>query len=395
MFNIYLMDSFSPKKRFFYKLGHCRELAITEYSFLSGDQNYLVNKDWLLGSEFIHVNLTGSLVFGGTILGLVDLTKDFSKVLTLLQENLILLKESKPDTKKLGLYLPKIYQLEGLRLAKQIGFRKINLAQQLPNFGSWKSVKQWFLVIPLDRYWLVGKINTYANQEFWSVLDQDLPHRDLKSGIINLKLARSLLNLTKKSVIWDPFCGQGRLIVAGLDLKRKFLASDMAINCVLETQSNYLQAKPIWSKYWKHFQLSGNFLPASLVTEVLDARTLSKSRNFYASSNLAIVTEGYLGTNFTQPPSLANIRTELQKLFDLWSQVITQANQLRISELVFCLPVYLRSKDVKQKLWPQFHHLLIKKTNYNLYYLNNHKPGILYSRPKSLVGHWIVKLVQT
>ncbi len=387
--------SFSQKKRFFYKLGHCRELAETEYSFLSGDQNYLVDKDWLLGSEFIHVNLTGSLVFGGTILGLVDLTNDFSKVLTLLQENLILLKEFKPDIKKLGLYLPKIYQLEGLRLAKQIGFRKINLAQQLPNFGSWKSLKQWFLVVPLDRYWLVGKIDNYANQEFWSVLDLDLPHKNLKSGIINLKLARSLLNLTKKSVVWDPFCGQGRLIVSGLDLKQKFLASDIATNCVLETQSNYLQAKSIWSKYWKHFQLNGNFLPASLVTEVLDARILSKSKNFYTFSNLAIVTEGYLGTNFTQPPSLENIRIEFQKLFDLWNQVIAQASQLKIPELIFCLPVYLRSKESKQKVWPQFQDFLVKKTNYRLCYLHNRKLGILYSRPKSLVGHWIVKLIQT
>mgnify|MGYP003731411763 CR=1 FL=1 len=265
----------------------------------------------------------------------------------------------------------------------------------MPNFGSWKSLKQWFLVIPLNDYWLVGRVDTYANQEFWSVLDLELPHKSLKSGIINLKLARSLLNLTKKSVVWDPFCGQGRLIVAGLDLKQKFLASDIATNCILETQLNYLQAKQIWSKNWQYFHLNGNFLPAELVTEVLDARTLSKSKNFDTSSDLAIVTEGYLGTNFTQPPSLQNIQTELQKLIELWSEVIAQASQLKISELVFCLPVYLRSKESKQKVWPQFQDLLIKKTNYRLCYLCNQKPGILYSRPKSLVGHWIVKLVQT
>jgi len=42
-----------------------------------------------------------------------------------LQEGLILLRESAPEAKKLGLFLPEIYQLKGLRLAKQVGLKKL------------------------------------------------------------------------------------------------------------------------------------------------------------------------------------------------------------------------------------------------------------------------------
>ena len=380
-------------KPYFYKLGHCQDLAIEEYSFLTGDRSYIVDRGWLLGKVLVNTNLTGSLVFGGSVLGLVS-QNDFSKVLELLKFELLAFREANPEIKKLGVHLPKKYLSDALVLAKKSGFKKVNLAAKVPNFGSWKHVRTWFLVISFRNQWLIGKIDTYSNQELWSLLDQNLPHRNLKPGIINLKLARSLLNLSKKLTIWDPFCGQGGLLVAGLDLKQNFLASDILSSCLLQTQENFIEAKSIWQKNWKHLNFNHDFSPANLVTEILDARHLSLSKHFGFFKELAIVTEGYLGDNFTRPPKLLDAHLEFQKIRDLWSQVILQASKLRVTELIFCLPVYLQIQTTNSKpLWPKFQNELIKNTCYRFYQFTNQKSGILYNRSNSYVGHLIVKLI--
>ena len=97
---------------------------------------------------------------------------------------------------------------------------------------------------------------------------------------------------------------------------------------------------------------------------------------------------------FTRPPKLLDAHLEFQKIRDLWSQVILQASKLRVTELIFCLPVYLQIQTTNSKpLWPKFQNELIKNTCYRFYQFTNQKSGILYNRSNSYVGHLIVKLI--
>ncbi len=378
--------------KYFYKLGHCKDLSIEEYFSLSGDANYNIDSHWLIGNLDLNVNLSGSLVFGGEIFGLVSKKDDWG-LITIIENALDFLKKENPSAKKIGLFLPKRQQPQAIEIAKKAGFKKINLANKLPNFGSWKAVKNWIIVFEFEKEFCVGKIKTFSNQEFWANLDQNLPHKDMEQGIMNLKLARSLLNLTNKQKIWDPFCGQGRLVASGIDLKKHFFVSDILPECTTQSQINFENAQKIWQWGKKYLNIESGLNPL-LNSEVLDARFLSKSRNISDFRDLAIVTEGYLGKNFQTIPTVAEVQRELSKLYEMWRQVILEVDKLKIPEVIFCLPLYLRTKENGEKwIWPKFEDKLIKQTNYSIFSFRNKKLNILYSRSDSYVGHLITKLV--
>jgi len=379
--------------KYFYKLGHCKDLSIEEYFNLSRDVNYDTDSHWLIGHFDLNVNLSGSLVFGGEIFGLVSKKDDWG-LIRMIENILDLLKEENPSAKKIGLSLPKRQQSQAIiEIAKKAGFKKINLPKKLPNFGSWKATKNWIIVFEFKKEFCVGKIKTFSNQEFWANLDQNLPHKDMEQGIMNLKLARSLLNLTKKEIIWDPFCGQGRLVASGIDLKKHFFVSDILPECATQSQINFERAKKIWQWGQKYLGIESD-LDVLLNTEVLDARFLSKSQNITDFREVAIVTEGYLGKNFQIIPTVAKVQKELSKLYEMWRQVILEADKLKIPEVIFCLPLYLRTEENGEKwIWPKFEEKLIKQTSYSIFSFRNKKLNILYSRSDSYVGHLITKLV--
>lgn len=379
---------------YFYRLGHCPDLAVEEYHQLSGDTDYQVCRGWLLGKANLPVNWTGSLVFGGQVLAkLGHLNTDILR-----RELPLVLEISKQiwttNHKKIGLVLPMAYYQLGLDLAKKIGFKKVKLTSQLPNFGSWKAVKNWVVLFEFAGQFHLGAVLWFSNQEFWAKLDTSLPHSDIQPGIMNLKLGRSLLNLTQKRRIWDPFCGQGRLLVAGFDRKDTYLATDVSIAAIQATQANWQKAEKIWNWGRKFLQVP-DCIKSRLVTAELDARHLhTVAANILGDiSQLAIVTEGYLGKNFQKVPTAAEIQRELHQVLDIWSQVLRAASQLTIPEMIFCLPVYLRLAGAEnQQVYPKFQERVVT-TGYKLLNFQNGRAGILYMRQRSFVGHWIVKAV--
>lgn len=380
--------------KYFYKLGHCQDLAIEEYYQFSGETDFKIDSGWLLGNTHLNVNLTGSLVFNGQVLAMHDkfdedgLVESLEQVLRDFQEN------TESSGKKIGLVLPKKYQNLGLNFAKKAGFKKVNVTSKLPNFGSWKSTKNWILLFEFDNKFYFGKILSFSNQEFWSTLDLGLPQGDIEQGIMNLKLGRSLLNLTKKRHIWDPFCGQGRLVAAGFDQKDAYVATDLLETAPEQVKLNYEKAQKIWN--WGHkFLQTPVFVSPILQTAQLDARNLSEVDYDMLGKvpQLAIVTEGHLGKNFQSTPSVAEIQAELTKVFDMWKDVLRSADKLKIPEVVFCLPLYLRSKENGDKwIWPKFEDKLIVGTNYKLQKFVNGKTNILYAREQGFVGHLILKV---
>lgn len=385
---------------FVYKLGHCPELGFAEYRQITNDSSAFVGQGWLYGTQELNVNQTGSLVYGGLLLHRFEqkksdrLPKDWDRILG---STLDILKQQRGG-KKIGLALPQSIHRKALWLGKQAGYKQIVLHDGLPNFGHWKQCKQWLILFMDQGHQQLALITSYSNQQFWSDLDLGLPRTDMRRGIINLKLARSLLNLTQRKKIWDPFCGQGRVLVSGFDQKTDWIASDLDKVCLPDVQENWNFAQYYWSRK-KHFlQLENQEVQmkeeegeirAEPIIFQQDAATLKNSEEVKNASQYAIVTEGYLGKNFTQPPTKSEQQQEWRLLEKLWLDCLTSCKGLKIPEIIFCLPFYqIDSKPRLPFFWPE----LTKKTQYqNVELTSNGEPYILYSRANTITGHMILK----
>ncbi len=383
---------------FFYRLGHCKDLSTTEYRFLSGDKNYKLVGDFLLGEKELNVNLAGSLVFGGKILFSLPKNQDGGlNVINLknkLKENLIKIRE---EDKKIGIAVFTRFKDLCFEVTKKTGFKKVNLLPnpQKLNFGHSKKTKKWIYSFDYKDEVVFGLITTFSNQEFWTDLDTNLPHGDMSRGIINLKLARSLLNLTDKKKIWDPLAGQGRILVSGMDLKTEFWASDIDEVCISDIRENYEFGENYWKEKGRHLKTEDQNL-AKLISafdgDVTQKETVKKMGKIIQDENLAIVTEGFLGQNFKSRPSLEEIKTELKKVSEMWIKFFYLIQEkTNIQEVVFCLPFYKYKRELVT--WKEVESELLN-LGFKLVDFNSGQKMIFYSRRDSFVGHLVLKAIR-
>lgn len=342
---------------------------------------------------------------------------------------------SKNPYKKIGIaLLVKSDQQKVMNLAKKLDCKKINIISCLPNYGHWKSCKKWIVIMqnPIKKITqndqfenpkiknqtdnqvdknednsienslielqnlqlqklILFEIKSFCDQEYWANLDQNLSG-EMSRGLMNLKLARTLVNLTDKTVILDPFCGSGRTMAAGFDLDKRFILSDVDKICKNEVESNleFLKNQKNGKLWQKNQNLDGGLKALSensqekvkqqnnqeiektnkfensenktenfdkieqkalkkncklLANLTLDATEISKLLDDKELENLdfgqiAIVTEGFLGTNFKQIPTQKQIDSEFENLEKLWTKTLAQSSKIGIKEIIFCLPFY-------------------------------------------------------
>ena len=265
-------------------------------------------------------------------------------------------------------------------------------------FGHWKSTKNWYVINKQGNSVLLWKMHAVFDQQFWAEMDVKLPYSDMRRGIINLKLARTLGTFSTTNICWDPFCGLGRVIAANLDRGKEWYASDID-NLTKEVVRNIVQAKFLFTSR-KHIETGSNF-KSVFVCNAEHFDNVEKAIDFAQTS---IVTEGFLGKNFNSQPTLKDINEQMRNLSKMWSNVLQQSQIYRIPELIFCLPYYHLPKNVDKlaehvlyeidgnDIIPQFQNELASKFGYRANKIDNTKSFLLYSRPNSFVGHCIVKL---
>ena len=363
----------------------------------------------------------------------------------------------KKPYKKIGIaILTSFDQQKVMNLVKKCGSKKINIISCLPNYGHWKSCKKWIVIIqnPIRKIsqksqensndnnietrnlqnlqfqkLVLFEINNFCNQEYWANLDQNLPSGEMSRGLMNLKLARTLVNLTDKKFILDPFCGSGRTMAAGFGLDKKFILSDIEKVCAEEVVNNLEFLKNEKNgKLWKKSQdlESENGLEndvensletkswdkienkESLIQEksennlnlnyVLDGQKIEKieklkEENMEAKSNklltnltldakglgqlqnqkeltnidfgqVAIITEGFLGTNFKKMPTLKQIQTEFDNLEQIWTKTLSESAKIGIEEILFCLPFYNLKEQKSENFGENKHKTETAKVNH-------------------------------
>ena len=380
---------------FIYKLGHCQELAIAEYLSLTGlsPKSIRIVDDYLFGYVKIDVNLAGSLIFGGEVLCEYDFENGKNLINT--QEQLSIILANLTIPKKMGLSLDcPITLTQVLKITKPLKIKNTLLINRVtPNIGHWKQNKFWICQVKLGNINYIYKIDTYFDQEFWAKLDMALPCGDMKRGIINLKLARSLNNLTRSKNIWDPFCGSGRNMVSAFDIKNHFWMDDISPICIdQEVPTNLKFLYEYLPKFGK-----------ALATDAIKgSRTVSASDSKFESGTLAgiedkqvsIVTEGWLGTNITEQLIPATILKDYLWLSKVWKSIVDKAsNQEFIQEIVFCLPYHLNFSNISDDHMAQVN-IWIKDSKFRVLKLAPKTDYIVYRRAKTKVAHAIFKLVR-
>jgi tRNA G10 N-methylase Trm11 len=366
--------------KYIYRLGHQPEFGANEFKFLTGFDPEFYNHNYLFSNQDLAVNKTGALVFKAEII--TTTSRDQVNFKNFLTDNLKKAFELFP-AKKIGIALPnsELNEKQIILMAKTIGYKKINLLSpgKEPTIGNFINTANWLIALELENNWVLARVTEFSNQEFWSLLDQQLPITDMKRGVINLKLARTLMNFTDSKKIWDPFCGVGRNLIAGIDLKKEFIASDISPECLPEAIKNYNFSLDFYPNNQDQAKLKDIF--------EADITTLN-SDNTGLFNDFSISTEGYLGHNFTNKPTFKEMQQELKKITSLWQLALKNFETLKITEIVTCLPFYYYQKEyVKLDL-----ESLLTDTKYKYQLFINSKKSLFYRRKDSFVGHQVIKL---
>ena len=299
--------------------------------------------------------------------------------------------------KKVGLSLPPVLikgaKSDMIKLLKSKGGKKVNITKELPNYGHLKEWREWIIVQPVgDGEFSILITTSSANQGYYRKLDMNSPHRDMQRGIINLKLARSLVNIcSSKVVLWDPFCGVGRVFMAAFDRQDEssessksldLIASDVDSSCLEQARENI--------EYAAKLNSGADYTLDVFEHDVVNEKKLDKKK-------ITVITEGWLGQNFESAPTAEDADKQLSIVTDMWRKALTNFETAGVSEIILCLPFYpqIFSSEESQIMLAQSIEAMIGKTSYKISKLvpGSDQSAILYSRPKSYVGHGIIKLV--
>ncbi|GAB4146316.1 MAG: hypothetical protein OHK0017_06660 [Patescibacteria group bacterium] len=431
---------------FFYRLGHSPKISIAEISNLernltSKDPKYDVSEKYLISPTKIDIKIMGGSSYAGEIWGWLeseafpDSTNQqdqddsnskldqswINKIKQILDQKVAA--DGLP--KQLGISVPIKLAKKIIPTLRQYGAKKVNLLiDEEPNFGHLKGYP-WIIISEFtanlnnttkqsnSRKYFIGVINQVAPQDLYKFLDLRSPAGNMKRGLMNLKLAKSMLSLTSGSAIdyiWDPFCGQGGiLLVNQVFEERPVIGTDLERQAVKFTKENiaWLETKAL-------DQISSEFnwsLPQNQVLHIerMDAAKLaeaSRESNMakiirkiepkFDWSRTAIVTEGTLGPIYDRrlPSSTDELVANLNQITQLWKQVLDQANQLGIPELIFTLPFYRLPNENSIRIDPE----QLTGLGYEIVDLNfqnaENQPWLDYFRPKTMVGHMILKMIK-
>lgn len=226
-----------------------------------------------------------------------------------------------------GLELKKRWKSRGsLRLVTPQQGTSLSAAQLLHNGLPGKGFE---LVVVVNKQEMVVAVTEQVQDIVaYAARDYARPARSARVGMLPPKLAQILVNATTGPLVADPFCGTGVVLQEALLLGRRAAGSDRAPEMAEAARQN-LQ----WLAQ-RHPDI-----PAWAVAE-------ADAVQWQPPAGCAIVTEGYLGPNFSRlprPDELAAARRELngfyRRVLDAWARRLPAG-----AELAICLPSWRIAK---------------------------------------------------
>lgn len=176
---------------------------------------------------------------------------------------------------------------------------------------------------------------TVSVQQFkqYSFRDYERPARDIKSGMLPPKLAQIMINIACEkalSVVYDPFCGSGTVLMEALLQGHQVLGSDVSEKAVEDTKENLAWVKE------KFMHVSNG------VIKIFQHDATKLERNDITIIPRTVVSEIYLGPPLLNLPS----HEERKKNFDTIKEIFVGALQAlhgilnNDADLVFAIPFY-------------------------------------------------------
>jgi hypothetical protein len=375
--------------KYIYRIGHSYDLSISEYRALSSTIELWSQQNWLGSDQLLDTNQTGSLVFGLSNIKLLDnkeINADRSQFIDYLAGHPELVQ------KKLVIATNILLTKKILIPLKAMGYKQINLIPNnaLPNIGHFKQKSTIVCFFKLDNQTsFLGTVSSFANQQIWNDLDTNPNLQDMDRGMINFKLARTMLNLlNNKDYVWDPFCGLARNMLAGSGLSKDWLLSDIDGKCkeLVDQNAEFLVGINSQYNYFASIP-SYQFFPLD-IRDYDQAYKLYSKRN-YSNRPYSVVTEGYLGSNLASKYNRQDPDKQIETVTQIWQKALANLAKLQIPEIVLCVPWYKLKSGI---IFPDYFLPLVAKSDYEIIQLLPDKNYILYAREATTVGHGIFKL---
>jgi hypothetical protein len=216
-----------------------------------------------------------------------------------------------------------------------------------------------------------------ANQNLrnYVLRDRKKVFSDSKMGMLPPKLAQILINITNPNFsdkIIDPFCGSGTICTEAAVSGFKTVGSDLNEVFLSGAKKNF----QFFAEKFRYETNKGDFFVTNISSFPWDKYNHS-----------ILVTEGWLGENFSETPSLDQVEKEAVKVLKMWIRAFENMEKRGPKKISLCLPCWnLRGKQISisQKLFAK-----IKKSSYTPLALFDDQETFIYQRDKAFVAREI------
>lgn len=223
------------------------------------------------------------------------------------------------------------------------------------------------------------------NFKQYSIRDYERPGRDAKSGMLPPKLAQMMINIAcgkELSVVYDPFCGSGTVLMEALLQGHQVIGSDISEKAIEDTKKNVAWIKD------KFMHVSNG------VIDIFQHDAITLEKNDFTIIPKSIVCETYLGPPLSKFPSERERRTNFEESHRIIIGALSALkNIVNIDgDLVIAVPFY-KGRDKNYFL----ENLVgkVKELGYKIVDFENEDSGrgsLLYFRDNQIVGREIFHL---
>lgn len=232
---------------------------------------------------------------------------------------------------------------------------------------------------------LLGKTVAVQNFKKYSKRDYDRPARNAKSGMLPPKLAQIMINLAcgdeDESLIYDPFCGSGTVLMEGLLMGHKVIGSDISEKAILDSQKNL---------DW----VVGEFeMDKSKIIDVFVKDATELTDGDMKIQPDYIVGETYLGPPQVKSPSEEEMSKNFGEIEEIVLKSLEKFKEIvkSGSKIVIAIPFYRKNN---KKYYLQNLVEKVKELGYDVsdLFQANERGSLLYDRKDQIVGREIFKM---
>ncbi len=173
---------------------------------------------------------------------------------------------------------------------------------------------------------LIGITEEIQDIDGYAKRDHGRPARSAKVGMLPPKLAQLLINTTKGSLVFDPFCGTGVVLQEAYLMGRSAAGSDLSQEMVSASRTNM-----------EWLQDSYDVISAESPLELVDATSVRLPKG-----DVSVVSEGYLGPNLMTPPQQGQLAGLIRPLRQLYTETLRNvSSQLPPgADISICAPAW-------------------------------------------------------